>query len=294
MQCSDLERYLEAYLDLRLGRSRGAILRRHLSGCPACRSRVEHLRQFERDLQHSFRAMERAQSVWTGLEPDLVRTGGLAEPPPLLPFFGTVEAPRNPIRAVGEAGVRPSRAVRPDVSAARARARRLVLRHWAQRVAGIMVIALSVGAVVPIWRAWFGPLPAPPAVGAASDMQTGVAAIQIATDSAEVLHRWLARRLGDGLPALPLPAGFQLVGGGIEDGTSPARGFVVYRQDMQSTLLRMAPLRPGAEVSTTPSASRADGMNRLSWNRAGFAYSVESPLPETELLSFAAMEPSPL
>lgn len=294
MQCSDLERYLEAYLDLRLGRSRGAILRRHLSGCPACRSRVEHLRQFERDLQRSFRAMERAQSVWTGLEPDLVRTGGLAEPPPLLPFFGAVEAPRNPARSIGDAGAKPPRAVRPDVSVARARARRLRLRRWGQRLAGVMVVALSIGAVVPMWRAWLGPTPTKLAISAADDVRAGAAAIQIATNSADVLHRWLARRLGDSLPPLPVPGGFQLVGGGIENGAVSAQGFVVYRHDMESTVLRMAPLQGGANASTAPVVSKGDGLNRLAWSHGSFAYSVESPLPETDLLLFTATEPSPL
>ena len=118
MQCSDLERYLEAYLDLRLGRSRGAILRRHLSACAHCRARVEHLRAFERDLQRSFRAMERAQSVWTGLEPDLVRSGGLAEGSPALPFLGPADPPRRASTRAEIVGRRStSTGTRPDVAA---------------------------------------------------------------------------------------------------------------------------------------------------------------------------------
>jgi len=50
MLCSDLERYLEAFLDGRLGRSRTIILRRHLGLCGPCRARVERLRRFEREL----------------------------------------------------------------------------------------------------------------------------------------------------------------------------------------------------------------------------------------------------
>ena len=80
MLCSDLERYLEAFLDGRLGRSRTTILRRHLGLCGPCRARVERLRRFEREIgrQIGATAGEVPPSVWQGLEIDLVRSLSLA------------------------------------------------------------------------------------------------------------------------------------------------------------------------------------------------------------------------
>ena len=66
MRCGDLERYLEAFLDGRLDRGRRIVLRRHLSLCGACQTRVERLRQFERETQRRFRALEEPSSVWEG------------------------------------------------------------------------------------------------------------------------------------------------------------------------------------------------------------------------------------
>jgi anti-sigma factor RsiW len=294
MQCSDLERYLEAYLDLRLGRSRGAILRRHLSACPSCRARVEHLRQFERDLQHSFRAMERAQSVWSGLEPDLVRSGGLAEAAPLLPFLGPVDPARSPAPPPA-VGSRPRQAaVRPEISVARARARRMTMRRWGQRIAGLVLIAASVGAVVPVWRSWSGGGTVEAPVRAYMELRgSDNAVIQFPTSNPDSLHSWLAPRLGEGFPLLPAPAGFELVGGGVDERASTVQAFVVYHRAGEPTLLYVTP-QASEPVDSAPVASSRDGVNLLSWARSGYAYSVVSPLPETALASFTLAEAQPL
>ncbi len=294
MQCSDLERYLEAYLDLRLGRSRGAILRRHLSTCAHCRARVEHLRAFERDLQHSFRAMERAQSVWTGLEPDLVRSGGLAEAPPILPFLGPADPPRRTTAQRGEAAGRPvpRTVVRPDVAAARSRARRAALRRWGQRAVGLaMLIAASLGATALFWRSWNSP--ADPGRLAYAQWRGDDAAVQFLTSDPVSLRDWLVPALGETLPDLPSPTGFDLVGGSVEDQASPARATVVYRQGGERTLLLVS---TGADdmAAGPPMAGSGDGLSQLRWSRSGYAYAVVSPLPEAALLPFtsAAAEPA--
>ena len=92
MQCDDLERYLEGFLDGRLGRTRTSVLKRHLAGCVGCRVRLERLRHFERDINKRLHIGERAESVWTALEIDLVRsaqiaTPALPAPPRLIAFF---------------------------------------------------------------------------------------------------------------------------------------------------------------------------------------------------------------
>lgn len=296
MQCSDLERYLEAFLDLRLGRSRGAILRRHLSACPHCRARVEHLRTFERDLQRSFRAMERAQSVWTGLEPDLVRSGGLAEAPPL-PFLAPAEPPRRSSALTETIGRRPARnPTRPDVEAARSKLRRGRSRRWGQRTAGLLLLVIaSLGAGLMVWRAWSGAGAADSDLGPYAELHGSDVAVQFASDNPEDLRHWLTPWLGDGLPALPAPSGFSLVGGSIDERSEAARAVVVYRHGGEATVLLIWP-RPGdlAAGAVTPVASNADGMSQLRWTHAGFAYAVVSPLPEADLLPFTWVEAHPL
>jgi anti-sigma factor RsiW len=296
MQCSDLERYLEAYLDLRLGRSRGAILRRHLSACPQCRARVEHLRAFERDLQRSFRAMERAQSVWTGLEPDLVRSGGLAEGPPALPFLGPADPPRRASIVSEPVGRRPTRpATRPDVSVARTRARRAALKRWGQRAAGLaLLLAASLGATALMWRSWSGESPADPGSLAYAQWRGEEISVQFATSSPENLHGWLAPWLGEELPPLPAPSGFELVGGTVDEQASPVRALIVYRQGGEPTLLLVWPGSEEPTSAATSVASGEAGLSQLRWSRSGFGYAVVSPLPEADLLPFSRAEAEPL
>ncbi|HMR31033.1 MAG TPA: hypothetical protein PKA13_08130 [Geminicoccaceae bacterium] len=288
MQCSDLERYLEAFLDLRLGRSRGAILRRHLSACAHCRARVEHLRSFERDLQRSFRAMERAQSVWTGLEPDLVRSGGLAEGPPVLPFLGPADPPRRSSALTETIGRRPARApTRPDVEAARARLRQGRSSRWGQRTAGLLLLVVaSLGAGLLVLRAWSAAGPPDLDLGSHAELHGSDVAVQFASDDPGELGRQLAPWFGDGLPALPTPAGFNLVGASIDERSDGVRAVVAYRRDGDATLLLIWP-QPGAAAATAaPVASNTDGMSQLRWTHAGLAYAVVSPLPEADLLPF--------
>ncbi len=296
MQCSDLERYLEAFLDLRLGRSRGAILRRHLSACVHCRARVEHLRSFERDLQRSFRAMERAQSVWTGLEPDLVRSGGLAEGPPVLPFLGPAEPPRRSSALTETVGRRPARstAARPEVEAARTRLRQARSRRWGQRTAGLLLLlAASVGAGLLMWRAWSGGGAAEPDLSAYAELHGSDVAVQFASNNPDDLRRWMAPWLGEDLPALPSPTGFNLVGASIDERAETTRAVVVYRREGEATLLLIWP-RPDDRAAATPVASNADGMSQLRWTHAGFAFAVVSPLPEADLLPFTWGASQPL
>jgi anti-sigma factor RsiW len=99
MDCASLERYLEAYLEGRLRRAQWLVLRRHVMTCPHCRARVEQLRQFEVDLHQRFRAMSRAQRLWTGLELDLVGLPSAAGSSDVLP----PKAPRPPMASLSSA-----------------------------------------------------------------------------------------------------------------------------------------------------------------------------------------------
>ena len=240
--------------------------------------------------------MERAQSVWTGLEPDLVRSGGLAEEPPALPFLGPAEPPRTVSALVDAMSRRPLRTSnRPDVAAARHRAQQARGRRWGQRAVGMaLVLAAALGVAVPIWRL---------AIGDADDAQLRTYAewrgngnaVQFATSSPDRLRNWLAPQLGESLPELPVPTGFVLEGGTIDEREPPARAFVVYRHDGETTLLLVRPQSDQPIAPTTsPVASSHDGLSQLRWTHAGYAYSVVSPLPEHDLLPFTLAEPQPL
>ena len=72
MRCSELESYLEATLEGRLGRVRTAAMRQHLATCRSCAARVTRLRRFEIELRRRFRAMGEEPSLWAPIEVDLV------------------------------------------------------------------------------------------------------------------------------------------------------------------------------------------------------------------------------
>lgn len=145
MQCADLDRYLEAFVDGRLGRSRTTILRRHVTGCGRCRARIERLRQFEREIQGRFRSIGEVRSVWHGLEQDLVRSsagGGSYLPPPNAMIVGASrarDAVARPVTASRAAGV-------PRGSG----------RRRVSRLAGFVALALAAGAIWQIASQWLG------------------------------------------------------------------------------------------------------------------------------------------
>jgi anti-sigma factor RsiW len=292
MQCADLQRYLEAYLDLRLGRSRGAILRRHLSVCPDCRARVENLRQFERDLQRQFRAMARASSVWNGLEPTLVRSGGLAEAPPSLPFLAVEPAPRAlpPPSGAAAARVMPGTTATPPPSAKPA----ATPSRWGRRMIGLVMVAAAAGAAFQLWRSWLSPQPASAEVRAFLSYGEGADGVQFRTEDARRLRGWFAGRLGDGFPEPPTPAAFRLVGGRLERLAESQSATIVYQRDGEPALLFVTPRDSSSGAARRPlRADTVDGISQLGWDGARFDYALVSRLPAAELAAFAAVDGEP-
>lgn len=288
MKCSDLERYLEAFLDLRLGRSRGAILRRHIATCPTCRARVEHLRQFEVDLQRSFRAMGRVQSVWTGLEADLVRTGGLAEPPAALPFLEGIGAGR-PIpppagaemaRHLPSAGRAPRGEV-PVGGSAQALAR------WGRRVVGMALVVAAVGATITLTQGWLGDDWDHRTARAYSSYRLGNDRLDLLADDVERVEQWLAARLGRAVSLPAPPEGFTLKGSRLEQGDGQPLAAVVYERAAEPTIVYLAPSAAGG--STAPSAGQTAGVTQLRWETPELSYAVMGPLPPHQLLAFAEL-----
>ena len=288
MQCADLERYLEAFLDGRLGRSRSAILRRHLAHCGACQARVERLRQFERDTQRRFRSLEQAGSVWQGLELDLVassRAGGtsrlLALPRPAPPAsFGLKEDPPPPARG------------HPMVTA------RATSRGAASRLAGVLMVAMALGALYQLARAQLRP--GDDATGAVRAYMDFLEASQppvMASDDAERLQEWLSAELHAAVPAPPVPDGYRVVGADRAALPSGAAGLVVYASQVAAEaatplLLFVQPAtggagEPEAQQPEVPVGWRSEaGLNELSWRTASFRYTLVGQQPEEELRQF--------
>jgi anti-sigma factor RsiW len=290
MQCADLERYLEAFLDGRLGRSRSAILRRHLAHCGACQARVERLRQFERDTQRRFRSLDQAGSVWQGLELDLVassRAGGtsrlLALPRPAPPAsLGLREDPPPPARG------------HPLVAA------RAAGRGAASRLAGVLMVAMALGAVYQLARAQLRPGDgATAAVRAYMDFLEASRPPVMASDDAERLREWLSTELRAAVPAPPVPDGYRVVGADRAALPSGAAGFVVYASQAAAAgaatplLLFVQPAvggagEPQSQEPQVPVGWRGEaGLNELSWRTASFRYTLVGQQPEEELRLFA-------
>ena len=146
MLCSDLDRYLEAFVDGRLGRSRTIILRRHLSGCARCRTKVDRLRQFEREIAGQLRTVPDGPSVWHGLEQDLARNASGAA-------TALLSSPR--ILGAGAGPARPPRTRGAGIGAKRL-ARRT--RRRISQLLGVVALTLAVGAVWELARDWLDPI----------------------------------------------------------------------------------------------------------------------------------------
>ena len=289
MQCADLERYLEAFLDGRLGRSRSAILRRHLAHCGACQARVERLRQFERDPQRRFRSLEQAGSVWQGLELDLVassRAGGTSR---LL----ALPRPAPPVPAgLSEDSTPPARG-HPMVAA------RAASRGAASRLTGVLMVAMALGALYQLAQVHLLPSEEPTAaVRAYMDFLEASRPPVMASDDAERLRQWLSDELRAAVPVPPVPDGYRA--GGADRAALPtgAAGFVVYESQAAAEaatplLLFVQPATGGAgelgaQESAVPVGWRRSeaGLNELSWRTASFRYTLVGQQPEEELRLF--------
>lgn len=283
MQCADLDRYLEAFLDGRLGRSRALMLRRHLAGCLACRARFERLRQFERDLAGRIRSLERCESLWGGLELDLVRSGesalpGLAAPIRALPPPRASAPPPAAAPAVA-----PGRTVAPQ-PVAPPRSRRL-----RSRLLGLAVAAVAAGATFQLGLWLVDPRGPEGGALALLDRLKGEPSLEFRSGDPAAVRGWLASRLTSAVPALPVPAGFELLGGRIDELDGLKSGVLVYRRAGETALLYLQPRHDGraGEVGTDLLA-KLDGGARLAWQDRDFSYAVVSTLPAAELASLRA------
>lgn len=288
MLCSDLERYLEAYLDGRLGRSRTTILRRHLGLCGPCRARVERLRRYEREVgrQLGGKAGADQPSLWQGLEVDLVRSfsvGGADLVPLLRPLPPSVPRLRPP-------------APRDPARPARTSAATASLRRRLSRLGGVLAIALAIGTLYEMARAWLTPEdPAEAAMQAYLDFEAGKTDLALKTDDPERLRGWLSTQLERPVPPLPVPNGFRLVGGAKARLASHDAAVVAYvptgAGDTQRTLLfvQTAGWDPSADErqGAVPVPLAVSGYNELAWAADPYSFRLVSAEPPARLRAFA-------
>jgi anti-sigma factor RsiW len=282
MQCADLERYLEAFLDSRLGRTRTAILRRHLAMCPGCRAHVDKLRQFESDLQRRLRFMQEGQSVWAVLDADLVRStqasiGGAPMPLRLLP---------PPVPAAAPPAPRPAALPTP---APKKEARRPRRRRLGPKVAGLVLVVVAVGAFAQAGRVLIFPEGRSDAeLRLYLDHLARHDGLPLESHDPSQLQSWLAAQTGIAFPRPPSPEGFQPVGARIEYIDGRPTAVVAYESGQSTTLLYFEPAPATAAAKPTAELGELDGLTSVRWSAAGFDYSVLSPLAPTRLGGFAA------
>jgi len=276
MQCSDLERYLEAFLDGRLGRTRTSVLKRHLGACMGCRMRLEKLRHFERDLNRRLRTVARKESMWASLEPDLVRSTQVALPaaslqlrllPPSLPALAAT-APEPVTAAAREPAPQQRRA-----------------RRIAPKIVGVLLIMAAAGAVVEAARVF---LLSPDHDGAEFqvylDHVANLGPLPIETGDPRQLQSWLKTTTGISYPPPPMPAGFTLVGGKVERVAGALDAVLVYTKHGTTALLYIE--QAAAPGNATVCVGDVKGVSNMRWSRDGFDFSVLSSLPAQELLTF--------
>lgn len=287
MQCGDLERYLEAFLDGRLGRSRSAILRRHLTLCGGCRARIERLRQFERDMQRRFRSMDQDRSIWQGLELDLVASGRSAGGP-VLALPRLLPAPRlepggDPLKAAASRPRHPLLAMRVGRGS----------RH--SRIAGVVLIAMALGTLYQLGRGQLvTATDGEAAEHAYGQIVDGTHGLALESGDPRRLEDWLAGELGAPVELPAAPAGFRLVGADRAELPSGPAGAVVYRGaagGQEGTVLLLVRAAPG-DGAPAPASSgagevgNAGGLHELSWSAAAHRFTLVSALAEDELRRF--------
>ena len=254
---------------------------------PRCQARVERLRQFERDTQRRFRAPEQPGSVWEGLELDLVGSNGavgggrlLAAPRACCRLPGGEPAPERsgPRRAAGQ----PLVAARPPS------------RGTASRLAGVLLVAMALGAAYQLVRGEIGPEAGGTAAQAYLAYRRDQAAPMLSSDDAQQVADWLAVELGRPVPVPPVPDGYRLIGATHADLAGGVAGVLIYAQTADADAAPghavravRTPMRPVIRPRC-PSSIGSSGLHEVRWAADSLSYTAVGPFPEDQLLRSSA------
>jgi anti-sigma factor RsiW len=279
MQCADLERYLDAFLDGRLGRTRTAVLLRHMTECQACALRVDKLRQFERDLNRRIRALDGPVSVWGGLDVHLVRSIHTTElpPPPPATFLPTLaKLPQPLLIEQAHSGTGSGKAVSRQQ------------RRIAPRVLVLFIAVMTAGAAVEGARRFTGTEPRAAAeLRLYREHMAGQNGLPLVTTEAPTLRRWLETQTGIAFPIPETTGDFRLVGGRIEHLGGRPNAVVAYDLHGKAALLYVQS-REAKAPPVSPSVASVDGLSAVRWSDSSFEFSVLSALPTDELVPLSS------
>lgn len=279
MQCSDLERYLEAHVDGRLGRAGSSILRRHLLGCPTCRGRVARLREFERDVRSRLQSTEHAMSLWQGLDRE----------PALSLLAPRTEQEARPKRST-EIRARLPRPVVPVETGGTLR------RTWSLRLAGLALLGLAAAGVVDTVRGVSGldaSTPEPDLLLKVAETTLGVQprGAGMTTGTPEEMRGWLEAQLGHPLPSLAAPSGYALTEGGVADVRGVPAALLHYngiaKDAARSVLVLLEPLAAGSAAAAPANAATVSGVRQVSWSADDFHYTAFAADGQGDLAQFA-------
>lgn len=223
MDCDQVDRYLEAYLDARLTATERQNLRQHVRDCQACALKLDGLHAFQRRIEKTLATVDETQ--W----------GHLAAPRPAKKRR-MVDLPVTPGPAP------PANTAPPPLSANR----RPLTRS------GFWAVTAVILTVVTIWsfRDFAdGPAAVAPSAGLDSILEAervrllAGGTLDLATDDLGVLQAWFAERAVAGLPPIRLPAGMSVEGGFLTYyAGAPVAGLVLWANDQPMSLhVRQSP-----------------------------------------------------
>ena len=276
MHCSDLERYLEAHLDGRLGRNRTAIMQRHLAQCSGCRKRIAQLRHFEKDLHARFRTMQATAALWETLEVNLVTTGtaksasATPDSRPSKPLQSRDTSAKVPMLGLNEAPSRFRPSTSEDESAGSNESETIVAAKPARRFlgAGLAVLAVLIGGAFAIDHYRLVQLESEVAALAPA------AGLALSTDDPFILRDWFRMQLGRTLPPLPSPEGYELVGGNVAVVEGAEMAIATYDGAEGPVLLYIDPQTAPKRLASVVSSFEARGMRAEAWSANGFGLAV--------------------
>ena len=159
----------------------------------------------------------------------------------------------------------------------------------------MLAVALAVGALYELARAWLMPAnAADAAVEAYLDFVAGGSDLALRTDDPASLQHWFATQLGqEAFPTPPVPTGFKLVGGGKADLGQEDAAMLVYaateERDPHPTLLFVQASSPDGALTqaATPVPVEAGGYHQLVWQADPYSFRLVSAEPPARLHEFA-------
>jgi anti-sigma factor RsiW len=232
--------------------------------------------------------MQAAQSVWTGLELDLVKSSGDQSALPLEPKPQAapriVEPPKPSLAAEAVRQTRSNQATAQQSGSKLGRSGMAVL--------GLALIVAAAGTIyrfiAPGSERTVAEAPPPDATLAAIK---GVPPVDFVTDDSQALSNWFTAQTGTDFPMLPTPEGYMLAGGSIEHSGYSPTAVAVYARNDDVAELTITPVAddPTLQQTLLHNSDPAGKSNDIfRWQKDGFSYALTGDGVDTRLNQFKA------